>query len=134
MGRYFMPQIMGSGAAVFDFDDDGRLDIYLVHNAGPNSASTNRLFRQTESGKFVDVSAGSGLDVAGYGMGVAVGDVNNDGWPDVFLTEYGRVRLFLNNGNGTFTDITQEDGLDNPHWGTSAAFVDYDRVVWLDLV
>jgi hypothetical protein len=67
-------------------------------------------------------------------MGVAVGDVNNDGWPDVFITEYGRVRLFLNNKNGTFTDVTTEAGLDNPHWGTSAAFVDYDRDGWLDLV
>ncbi len=131
--RYFMPQIMGSGAAVFDFDNDGRLDIYLVHNAGPNSASTNRLFRQTEGGKFVDVSAGSGLDVAGYGMGVAVGDVNNDGWPDVVLTQYGGLRLFLNE-RGKFRDVTQEAGLDDPLWGASAAFLDYDRDGWLDLV
>src|SRR5207245_9775151 len=79
-------------------------------------------------------SAGSGLDVAGYGMGVAIGDVNNDGWPDVFLTEYGRSRLFLNNGNGTFTDVTREAGLDNPLWGTSAAFFAYDRDGWHDLV
>jgi hypothetical protein len=67
-------------------------------------------------------------------MGVAVGDVNNDGRPDVLLTEYGRIRLFLNNGNGTFTDVTKEAGLDNPAWGTSAAFFDYDRDGWLDLV
>jgi hypothetical protein len=132
--RYQMPQIMGSGAALFDFDNDGRLDLYLIQNGGPDSKSTNRLFRQRADGRFEDVSAGSGLDVAGYGMGVAVGDVNNDGWPDVLITEYGRVRLFLNNGNGTFTDITKEAGLDNPHWGTSACFVDYDRDGWLDLV
>ncbi len=67
-------------------------------------------------------------------MGVAIGDVNNDGWPDVLITEYGGVRLFLNNGNGTFTDVTKESGLDNPSWGTSAAFVDYDRDGWLDLI
>jgi hypothetical protein len=134
VGTYFMPQIMGSGAALFDFDNDGRLDIYLIQNGGPKSASKNQLFRQTPEGRFIDVSAGSGLDVAGYGMGVAVGDVNNDGLPDVFLTEYGRVRLFLNNGNGTFTDVTREAGLDNPSWATSACFVDYDRDGWLDLV
>src|SRR6266849_5053832 len=133
-GNYFFPQILGSGAALFDFNNDGRLDIYLLQNGGPASASTNRLFRQESDGRFTDVTSGSGLDIAGYGMGVAIGDVNNDGWPDVFVTEYGRVRLFLNNGNGTFTDITQEAGLDNPHWGTSACFVDYDRDGWLDLV
>jgi hypothetical protein len=134
VGSYFIPQIMGSGAALFDFDNDGRLDIYLVQNAGPDSGSKNRLFHQGPDGRFTDVSAGSGLDVAGYGMGVAVGDVNNDGWPDVLVTEYGRTRLFLNNGNGTFTDISQKAGLDNMLWGTSACFVDYDRDGWLDLV
>src|SRR5439155_27270473 len=77
-GRYFMPQIMGSGAALFDFNNDGRLDIYLIQNGGPQSRSTNRLFRQEAGGRFTDVSAGSGLDIAGYGMGVAIGDVNND--------------------------------------------------------
>jgi hypothetical protein len=132
--RYFMPQIMGSGAALFDFNNDGRLDVLLLQNGGPASGSTNRLYRQEADGRFTDVSQGSGLDVAGYGMGVAVGDVNNDGWPDVLITEYGRVRLFLNNKNGTFTDVTQEAGLDNPLWGTSAAFFDYDRDGWLDLV
>ena len=71
-GRYFMPQIMGSGAALFDFNNDGRLDIYLIQNGGPQSRSTNRLFRQEAGGRFTDVSAGSGLDIAGYGMGVAV--------------------------------------------------------------
>jgi hypothetical protein len=134
LGNYFMPECIGSGAALFDFDNDGRLDIYLVQNGGPSSRSTNRLFRQGSDGRFTDVSAGSGLDISGHGMGVAIGDVNNDGWPDVLVTEYGRIRLFLNNGNGTFTDITKEAGLDNPAWGTSACFVDYDRDGWLDLV
>src|SRR5205823_1798796 len=80
-----------------------------------------------------DVSAGSGLDIAGYNMGVAIGDVNNDGWPDVLVTQYRGVRLFLNNGNGTFTDVTEEAGLRDPLWATSASFVDYDRDGWPDL-
>ncbi len=134
VGNFFMPQNMGSGAAVFDFDNDGRLDIYLVQNGGPNSAHRNRLYHQEPDGHFTDVSAGSGLDVAGYGMGVAIGDVNNDGLPDVLLTEYGRVRLFLNQGGGKFRDVTREACLDNPFWGTSASFLDYDRDGWLDLV
>jgi hypothetical protein len=132
--RYFLPQIIGSGAALFDFDNDGRLDILLLQNGGPDSSSRHRLFRQGPDGRFTDVSAGSGLDVAGHGMGVAIGDVNNDGWPDVLITQYRGVRLFLNNGNGTFTDVTRQAGLDNPLWATSAAFFDYDRDGWLDLV
>src|SRR5579885_3433159 len=82
LGDYFMPQIVGSGAALFDYDNDGLLDIYLLNNAGPNSKSTNRLFHQEKDGGFRDASAGSGLDITGYGMGVAIGDINNDGWPD----------------------------------------------------
>ena len=131
--RFFLPQITGSGAAVFDYDNDGRLDIYLVQNGGPQGAK-NQLFHQKPDGRFENVSTGSGLDVAGYGMGVAIGDFNNDGLPDLFLTEYGRIRLFLNNGNGTFTDVSEEAGLHSNLWGTSASFVDYDRDGWLDLV
>jgi hypothetical protein len=131
---HFMPAALGSGAALFDFDNDGRLDIYLLQNGGPKSAATNRLFRQLPGGRFQDVSKGSGLDVAGYNMGVAVGDVNNDGWPDVLLTQYGGVKLLLNNGDGTFRDATEEAGLSNPAWGASAAFFDFDRDGWLDLV
>lgn len=134
VGTYFYPQIMGSGAAFLDFDNDGLIDVFLLQNAGPNSPSVHKLFRQAPDGKFVDVTAGSGLDVGGYGMGVAVADVNNDGWPDILITEFGRIRLFRNNGNGTFTDVTREAGLDNPRWGTSAAFFDYDRDGWLDLI
>src|SRR5262245_52922918 len=130
---YYLPQIMGSGAALFDFDNDGRLDIYLIHNGGPEGAC-NQLFHQLPDGRFLDVSAGSGLDVAGYGMGVAVGDVNNDGLPDVLLTEYGGVRLFLNLGGGKFRDATKDGGLDNPLWAASACFFDYDRDGWLDFV
>jgi hypothetical protein len=134
VGSYFMPQIMGSGAAFLDFDNDGRLDIYLVQNGGPNSTSRNQLFRQGPDGRFTNVSERSGLDVTGYGMGVAVGDVNNDGWPDVLITGYGGSRLFLNNHTGTFTDVSASAGIDNPLWGASAGFVDYDRDGWLDIV
>jgi hypothetical protein len=133
VGRYFLPQIMGSGAAVLDFDNDGRLDLYLVQNGGPGSAR-NRLYRQGADGRFKDISAGSGLDVAGYGMGVAVGDVDNDGWVDVYLSQYGGGRLFCNRGKGTFEDVTRAAGVAQPRWGSSAAFFDYDRDGWLDLV
>jgi hypothetical protein len=133
-GAYFMPQIMGSGAALFDFDGDGLLDVYLLQNGGPDSPSKNRLYRQLPGGRFRAVD-GSGLEIAGYNMGVAVGDVNNDGRPDVLVTQYGgNARLFLNEGDGTFTEATREAGLENPQWGTSACFVDYDRDGWLDLV
>src|SRR5205823_6473104 len=81
VGRYDMPEIMGSGAALFDFDNDGRLDVYLVQNGGPHGPG-NVLYHQEPDGTFRDLSRGSGLDVAGYGMGVAIGDVNNDGLPD----------------------------------------------------
>jgi hypothetical protein len=133
LGRYPMPQIMGSGAALFDFNGDGRLDIYLLNNGGPKG-KPNRLYQQLADGTFKDVSKGSGLDISGYCMGVAVGDVNNDGLPDVLVTEYRGVRLFLNQGGGKFVEVTREAGLKNPGWATSAAFFDYDRDGWLDLV
>jgi len=132
-GDYLMPQMIGSGAALFDFDGDDRLDIYLLQNGGPQGAC-NRLYRQLPDGRFQDVSEGSGLDIAGYNMGVAVGDVNNDGRPDVVVTQYNGVRLFLNQGKGHFREVTQKAGLRNPSWGTSAAFLDFDRDGWLDLV
>lgn len=133
-GTYFFPQIVGSGGALLDYDNDGRLDIYLLQNAGPESTSKNQLFHQEADGTFKDVSAGSGLDVAGFGMGAAAGDVNNDGLVDVFVSEFGRSRLFLNLGQGRFQDVTVSAGIDNPLWGTSAAFLDYDCDGWLDLV
>jgi hypothetical protein len=134
VGHYFMPQIMGSGAALLDFDNDGLFDLYLVQNGGPDSGAGNRLYRQQPDGRFRDVSAGSGLDVAGYGMGVAVGDFNNDGFVDVYLSQYGGGRLFRNCGNGTFEDVTRAAGVEQPCWGTSCCFCDCDRDGWLDLV
>jgi hypothetical protein len=134
LNDYFVPRIIGSGAALFDFNKDGRLDILLLQNAGPDSGSTNRLYQQFPDGTFKDVSAGSGLDIAGYNMGVAIGDINNDGWPDVLITQYLGVKLFLNNGKGAFRDITAEAGLSNPAWGASAAFFDFDRDGWLDVI
>ncbi len=133
--KYFMPTELGSGVALFDYDNDGRLDIYLLQGAGPDSKAKNQLWHQEADGHFTDVSAGSGADITGYGIGVAVGDVNNDGRPDLLVTEYGRIRLLLNDGNGKFHEVaTAASGLDNPYWATSAAFVDYDRDGWLDLV
>lgn len=132
--KYFVPDQAGSGCALFDYDNDGRLDAYLIQNAGPDSKVVNRLFHQEQDGRFRDASQGSGLDVSGFGMGVAIGDVNNDGWPDVLVTEYRAVRLFLNHGGRRFTEVTSGSGLDNPHWATAAAFLDYDRDGWLDLL
>jgi hypothetical protein len=134
VGSYFMPESVGSGAAIFDFDGDGRMDVFLLQNAGTNSNSRHQLFHQKSDGRFRDVSAASGLDLPGLGMGVAIGDVDNDGKPDVFITEYDGVRLFRNTGGGKFAEITREAGITNSHWGTSAAFFDYDRDGWLDLI
>ncbi len=132
-GSYFMPEVMGSGGALCDLDGDGRLDIYLIQNAGEGSAEKNRLYRQADGGKFIDVSAGSGLDVAGRGMGAAIADADNDGKPDLLLTELGRARFFLNRGGMKFADETREAGIDNPLWGCSAAWLDFDRDGRLDL-
>lgn len=133
-GEYFLPQINGSGAALLDFDNDGRLDIYLLQGGGPQSASTNALFHQRGDGTFEDVSAGSGLKINGTNTGVAVGDVNNDGWHDVVVTQYQGVKLFLNQSGKSFSEEAAQAHLENPRWGTSASFLDYDRDGWLDLV
>ncbi len=130
--HFFMPQIMGSGGAVIDLEGDGRFGLYLVHMGGPKGKK-NQLFRHKGDGTFEDISPGSGLDVSGWCTGVAVGDLDDDGLPDVLLCEFGRVRLFRNLGGGKFQDATGGSGLVNPLWATSAAFVDYDRDGRLDL-
>ena len=140
-GTHFLPEVMIGGGAFLDYDQDGDLDIYLVtgnydydgqQGPGPHPVA-NRLYRQEPNGSFVDVTDASGLGDTGYGMGAAAGDINNDGYPDVYVTNYGPDKLFLNRGDGTFADITQEAGIDNPQWGGAAGFVDYDRDGWLDL-
>jgi hypothetical protein len=138
---------MGSGVALFDYDNDGRLDIFLVNGApitdptlkgavpqkdGPRT--WNRLYHQRPDGTFEDVTEKAGLQGIGYGMGVAVGDYDNDGFEDLFVTGYGRNTLYHNNGNGTFTDVTEQSGLPGSGWSTSAAWVDYDNDGLLDLV
>jgi hypothetical protein len=147
-GGLYMPEIMGSGAAVFDYDNDGDLDLFFVQGgpfgpkAAPGSTSGHRLYRndlQPGSGpRFTDVTAESGLRLDAYGMGVAAGDFDNDGWTDLYVTALGSNQLWKNNGKGssgrvTFTDVTAKAGADDPRWSVPAAFVDYDRDGWLDL-
>jgi hypothetical protein len=133
-GSYPLPQINGSGCAVADFDGDGKPDLLFLSHGGAQSQSTNRLYQQKPDGTFVDVSAGSGLDFAGACMGVAVGDVDNDGKPDVLITMYGGVRLFQNLGGMRFREVGELGGVTSRGWATSASFVDYDRDGRLDLV
>ena len=153
-GKFYLPEITGSGGALFDFDNDGDLDVFLVQGSvlEPNSkaASTQfpwrgpesprgRLFRNDHKPdgaalRFTDVTEKSGIVATGYGMGAAVGDINNDGWPDLYLTNLGSHQMFLNKGDSTFADVTKKTGTDDPRWSTSAAFFDYDRDGWLDLM
>ena len=142
-GQLYMPEILGSGVAFFDYDNDGDLDIYLVQSGGFGRRQSNdRLYRNdlvvhpdgTRTLHFTDVTAASGIDARGYGMGVAVGDYNNDGWVDLYLTKFDAPnQLLRNNGNGTFTDVSRASGTDEHSWSVSAAFVDIDRDGWLDL-
>ena len=138
---------MGSGVALFDYDNDGRLDIFLVNGApigDPTPRGTipqktgpkhwNRLFHQKSDGTFEDVTEKAGLAGVGYGMGVAVGDFDNDGNEDLYVTAYGGNKLYRNNGDGTFRDVTEEAGVGGSGWSTSAAWVDLDNDGLLDLV
>ena len=155
-GKFYLPEITGSGAALFDFDNDGDLDVFLVqgNTLEPNTQAGSTLFpwRGSESPRgrlfrndlstskgnstlsFTDVTQKSGIVATGYGMGVAVGDINNDGLPDLYLSNLGANQMYLNRGEGKFVDITRESGTDDPRWTTSATFFDYDRDGWLDLM
>jgi hypothetical protein len=139
------PETMPAGIALFDYDGDGLLDIYLVNGAAmPSLVKTgpkysNRLFHNNGNGTFTDVTERAGVAGAGYGMGVAVGDYDNDGWPDLFLANVNGNQLFHNNGDGTFTDVTAKAGLSGAThngrkmWSISAGWFDYNRDGLLDL-
>jgi hypothetical protein len=134
-GEYWIPEEMGPGAAFFDYDGDDDLDIYLVQGGSildPQAAPRNRLLRNT-GGRFEDVSAGSGADIAGYGMGCAAADYDNDWDVDLFVTRLGSDALLRNNGDGTFTESTSASGIDSHNFGSAAVFFDYDLDGWLDL-
>jgi hypothetical protein len=156
-GKFYLPEITGSGAALFDFDNDGDLDVFLVQGnlLEPNTRPADTLFpwrgSQPPQGKlfrndltinkdgsrrlsFTDVTESSGIVANGYGMGVAIGDINNDGLPDLYVTNLGSNQMYLNKGNGKFVDVTKESGTDDSRWSTSASFFDYDRDGWLDLM
>jgi hypothetical protein len=145
--KKYLLETMGSGVALFDYDNDGRLDLFVVSGAEINDPSPpgtipqktgpkywNRLYHQKSDGTFEDVTEKSGLQGVGYGMGVAVGDYDNDGFEDLFVTGYGGNHLYHNNGNDTFTDMTQKAGVAGGGWSTSAAWVDLDGDGLLDLV
>ena len=150
--RKYLLETMGSGVALFDYDDDGRLDIFFVNGApleDPTKPGTvpqkrspkdwNRLYHQRKDGTFEDVTEKAGLKGTGYDMGVAVGDYDNDGNEDLYVTGYGGNHLYHNNGDGTFTDVTEKSGTGGDHtpgntWYTSAAWVDLDNDGLLDLV
>jgi hypothetical protein len=136
-GKKWLPETLGSGGAFFDFDGDGWLDLFLVNSrhwvSKPGRRSLSALYRNTGTGKFVNVTSGSGLDVELYGMGVAAGDYDNDGRQDLYVTALDGDRLFRNAGGGKFTDVTKAAGIANADFGTSAAWVDYDRDGLLDL-
>ncbi len=139
---------MGGGVALLDYNNDGLLDVFFVNSGKLHEKSTNstnfarrepsfwnRLYRQNSDHTFTDVTAAAGLDKAAnsYGMGVAVGDYNNDGFPDLYLTAYGANTLYRNNGDGTFTDVTEAAGVRAAGWSASAGFLDYDNDGRLDL-
>ena len=135
-GKKFLPETLGSGAAFIDADGDGWQDIILVNSkdwAPRGRRNLSALYKNTGNGTFTNITAGSGLDVEIYGLGVAVGDYDNDGKDDVYITALEGDRLFHNEGGGKFRDVTKAVGINNANFGTSAAFLDYDKDGKLDL-
>jgi len=134
----YLPETAGPGVAIFDYNNDGRMDILLV-NSGPSSFYTPKtklhhaLYRNNGDGTFTDVTQQAGITTDLFGMGAAIGDYDGDGWQDIFLTGYGKAVLYHNNGNGTFSDVTAQSGIAQPQWGTSAVWFDYDNDGKLDL-
>jgi enediyne biosynthesis protein E4 len=136
--EYYLPETTGAGCAFVDYDNDGWLDIYLVNSGKcdfftPDPPLRNALYKNNRDGTFTDVTEKAGVAAGGYGMGVAVGDYNSDGLPDLYVTQYGRSILYRNNGDGTFTDVTERAGVAAPGWATSAVWFDYDNDGKLDL-
>ena len=147
--KKYLIETMPGGIALLDYNNDGLLDIFFVNGGKISSVMPspvsfersnpkywNRLYRQNKDGSFTDVTEAAGLSKAGdgnYGMGAAVGDYDNDGYPDLFVTSYGKNILYHNNGNGTFTDVTAKAGVAGGGWSESAGFVDYDNDGYLDL-
>jgi len=145
--KKYLLETMGPGVALFDYDNDGRLDVFVVNGAPLTDPMTkgaipqktgpiywNHLYHQKNDGTFEDVTEKAGLQGAGYGMGIAVGDYDNDGFEDLYVTAYGGNRLYRNNGDGTFTDVTEKAGVAGGGWSTSALWVDLDNDGLLDLV
>ncbi len=133
-GTFNMPEIIGGGVALLDYDNDGDLDIYFVQGGhlDSNEVEHNVLLRN-DDGKFVDVTTESNTGNTGYGMGVATGDYNNDTFTDIFITNVGKNILLKNNGDGTFEDVTDIANVGDNGWGASAAFADFDADGDLDL-
>ena len=136
-GKKYLPETMGAGCAFIDYDNDGRPDILLINGKDfpghVRKHSTLRLYHNNGNGTFTDVTARAGLDVEIYGMGVAVGDYDNDGWDDIYVSGLGEARLFHNERNGTFKDVTKTAAVNNTGFGASAAWLDYDKDGKLDL-
>ncbi|HUO28369.1 MAG TPA: VCBS repeat-containing protein, partial [Bryobacteraceae bacterium] len=135
-GHKFLPETMGSGVAWIDADGDGWPDLLFINSKDWNSRgrrSLPALYRNNRNGTFTNITAGSGLDIEIYGMGVAVGDYDNDGRDDVYITALDGDHLFHNEGHGKFRDVTKAAGINNASFGTSAAWLDYDRDGKLDL-
>ncbi len=136
--KKYIVESMSGGVALFDYDNDGLLDIYLVNSltiatAGNPKSSRSELWHNNGDGTFTDVTDKAGVGFPGWGMGVCVGDFNNDGWEDLYVTCLGPNHLYKNNGDGTFTDVTEKAGVGDARWSTGAAFADYDNDGWLDL-